>query len=110
MMVTPVSSTPSMRARSTGAAPRYAGSSEKWTLMQGQRDRMPSRRIWPKATTASASAPESAIRSTTSGALIVAGRTTGIPSSCAASATGVGDVRRDRPRARSGWVMTRGTS
>ena len=28
MMVVPVSVTPSMRARSTGAAPRYAGSSE----------------------------------------------------------------------------------
>ncbi len=78
--------------------------------MHGQRERIPSRRIWPNATTASAWAPVCSMRSMTSGALIVAGRTTSIPRSSAARATGVGEARRERPRARSGWVTTSGTS
>ena len=57
--------------------------------MEGQRESTASRRICPKATTASASAPEPAISSITSGSLIVRGRSTGMPSSSAAAATGV---------------------
>ena len=50
------------------------------------------------------------MRAMTSGSLIVCGRRTGIPSSSAAWATGVGDDRRERPRPRSGCVMTSPTS
>ena len=46
----------------------------------------------------------------TSGSLIVRGRSTGIPSSPAASATGVGAGAPERPRALSGWVTATVTS
>ena len=48
--------------------------------------------------------------STTSGSLIVRGRSTGMPSSSAAWATGVPLARPERPRGLSGWVTTRTTS
>src|SRR5215207_71985 len=46
----------------------------------------------------------------TSGSLMVRGRSTGIPSPSAASATGVGDGLPERPRALSGWVTATVTS
>ena len=49
MMVTPVSFSPLRMAQLIGAAPRYLGSSEEWTLMHplGGRARMSSGRIRP---------------------------------------------------------------
>ena len=49
MIVTPVSVSPAMIARSTGAAPRQRGSSDGWTLSHRWRARRPAGTIAPYA-------------------------------------------------------------
>ncbi len=53
MVVTPVTGSPLITAHWMGAAPRYLGSREAWTLMQpfGGSSKISFGRIWPKATT-----------------------------------------------------------
>ena len=50
------------------------------------------------------------MRTLLAGSLIVLGRSTGMPSSSAAWATGVPLAVPERPRGLSGWVTTRTTS
>ena len=57
MRQTPVSESPSRRARSTGAAPRHRGRSEKWRLTIGSRSSTATGMIRPYATTTPSSAP-----------------------------------------------------
>ena len=59
MRHTPVSSSPARIARSTGAAPRQRGSSEKWRLTIGSASSTCGLMSWPKATTTPRSAPAS---------------------------------------------------
>src|SRR5258705_9512283 len=62
MIDTPVSVSPRMTAHCTGAAPRYFGNTDAWTLMQ-PRGTAPSTaggRILPYATTTASAAPDSA--------------------------------------------------
>ena len=68
MTHTPVSSSPASIARSTGAAPRQRGSSEKWRFTNPCRvaARSSGGRSWPKATTTPASASSAAISPTSS--------------------------------------------
>ena len=110
-MHTPVSVSPASIARSTGAAPRQRGSSEKCTFTKpsGQRfeqrgraaagrtrRRRRARRRWPR--------PRRRPRATSPGVR------TARPSSSAAALTGLGSARSPRPRRRSGWVTTRAMS
>src|SRR5918998_2393053 len=108
IMVTPVSSSPSMMARSMGAAPRYLGSREAWTFQApwGAAQRASARRIWPKAATTRASCAE--IRSASSP--MRSGCASGRSCARARAENGEGVVFRPRPRRRSGWEITRPTS
>ena len=99
---TPVTSSPASRARSTGAAPRHRGSSEKWTLIIGSAASTCGLMIRPKATTTPSSAAAPSASSTS--------WDTGRPSSSAAALTGLGEVAVPRPRRRSGRVTTSATS
>ena len=101
-MQTPVSASPARIARSTGAAPRQRGSSEKCTLSIGSCSSTGRRISWPKATTT----PRSASTSSASTTSVVTGR----PSSMAAAFTGVGVGALRRPRRRSGPDTTSTTS
>src|SRR5581483_6010580 len=110
MRQTPVSASPARMARSTGAAPRHRGSSEKWTLTypDGSAARTGGGISCPKATTTPSCAPLPAMSSRAS--LARSGVTTGRPSSVAAFFTGLGTRPPPRPRLRSGWVTTRAMS
>src|SRR4051794_26549934 len=99
---TPVSSSPARIARSTGAAPRHRGSSEKCRFTIGTRSRTCSLMSLPKATTTPSSTSASSTASTW--------WATGMLSSVAAALTGLGTSAPPRPRLRSGWVMTMATS
>ena len=107
MIDTPVTSSPAMIARSTGAAPRHRGSSDGCTFSISQRDSSGSVMSAPKAHTSTASGRACAIVSIADSALTETGWSSAIPSSRAASATGGGDSLRPRPRGRSGRVTTR---
>ena len=91
---TPVSVSPASIARSTGAAPRQRGSSEKWrfTKPSGRASSSVVGRICPNATTTPSSAPEAATSSTISRERC--GVRTSMPSSVAAALTGLGSVAR----------------
>ena len=110
MMHTPVSASPARIARSTGAAPRQRGSSEKCTFTNpsGSASSSAGGRIWPNATTTPSSAPargdlvdDLARRS---------GVRTGRPSSLRRGLHRARLGRSPRPRRRSGWVTTNATS
>jgi hypothetical protein len=105
-MQTPVSASPARIARSTGAAPRQRGRSEKCTFTKpsGTAVNSDSGRSCPNATTTPTSAPLAATSSVTSRAR--SGVSTRSPSSSAAAFTGLGSVAPPRPRRRSGWVTT----
>src|SRR5437763_6163426 len=98
MRHTPVSTSPARMARSTGAAPRQRGSSEKCTFTIGTCSSTWALMSLPKATTTPSSTPSDRMSST----LLV----TGIPAEVAAAATGEGTSAPPRPRFRSGWVTT----
>ena len=90
MMQTPVSRSPASIARSTGAAPRQRGSSEKCTFTNpcGTASSSAGGSSCPNATTTPTSAPDAATSSTTSRDF--SGVRTGSPSASAASRTGLG--------------------
>ncbi len=69
MIVTPVSASPAMIARSIGAAPRHRGISDGWTFSISSSTSSGSRISWPNAHTTPTSTPESRIRSTVSASL-----------------------------------------
>ena len=102
MRQTPVSRSPARMARSTGAAPRHRGSSEKWRLTMGTWASRRAGMILPKATTTtnSTAAPVTSSMSWL----------TGMPNSIAACLTGLGVVCLPLPRRRSGRVTHRATS
>src|SRR5438067_4424502 len=89
-------------ARSTGAAPRHRGSSEKWTLSIGTTASTWGRISFPNATTTPSRAPTSTTSSTRS--------VTERPRSSAAAFTGLGTSVPPRPRFRSGCETTSATS
>ncbi len=102
MMLTPVTWSPAKIARSTGAAPRHRGRSEKWAFSMGVLSRRAAGTIRPYATTTPSSAPEpgtSSIRSVTLS-----------PVSRAACLTGLGASPAPLPRRLSGWLTTTTTS
>ena len=107
MIETPVSASPAIIARSTGAAPRQRGSSDGWTLRIGPK-RLSSGSLMsaPNAQSSRTSGSAAAMRSTLSGSLAFSGWKTSIPSSRAASATGGGASLRPRPFGASGRVTT----
>ena len=102
MRQTPVSASPARMARSTGAAPRQRGSSEKCTFNIGTWLRRSAGMIRPKATTTASSTPAVATSSNS--------WDTGSPRSTAAALTGLGVVVPPRPRRRSGRVTHSTTS
>jgi hypothetical protein len=106
MIDTPVSVSPAMIARSTGAAPRQRGSSDGCTLSMRCSDSSGSLSRAPNAQTTTASGRTAAIRSRASGALTLSGWSTSRPSARAVSATGGAVSRRPRPAGRSGRVTT----
>ena len=108
MVVTPVSVTPSMIAALDRGRAAVGGQQREVDVHAGPARRgPPSRRIWPNATTASASAPAAAMLRDD---LRVVDRPRAQRPGCRAppppAATGVGAGGRERPRARSGWVTT----
>ena len=107
MIVTPVSVSPAMIARSIGAAPRHLGISEGCTFSISSSESSGSRISWPNAHTTPTSAPLARIRSTDPWSLTPAVWCSSMPSSPAAAATGEGASLRPRPRGRSGGVTTR---
>src|SRR5215471_1181598 len=110
MIVTPVSGSPARMARSTGAAPRQRGSSDRcrFSRPSGAARSTGAGRSWPNAATTPASTPAARRSSVTSRARF--GVRTGRSSSPAAAWTGLGWVAAPRLRRRSGWVTTRATS
>ena len=95
MIVTPVSRSPAITARCTGAAPRYRGRSDAWTLI------MPSRGICKHGLRqdlavggddADVGAERGNSGSTTAGSLSVAGCSTGSRASIARALTGASDL------------------
>src|SRR3954464_11889667 len=110
MIDTPVSRSLASLPRSTGAAPRQRGNSEKCTFTNpcGTASSSAGGSSWPNATTTPRSAPEAATSSTTSSDF--AGVRTGTPSASAASRTGLGLGSLPRPRRRSGWGTTTASS
>jgi hypothetical protein len=106
MIETPVSASPAMSARSTGAAPRHRGSSDGCTFSSSYRDSSGSRISAPNAQTHSASGLASAIRASIASSCSCSGCATSSPSSRARTATGGGATRRPRPCGRSGRVTT----
>ena len=111
-VVTPVTVSPRMIAHWIGAAPRYRGRSEAWTLMEPRVGTWSTDfgRICPKATTTATSGRNSARRPGHSGSRSRAGCTTGSPAASARTLTGGGVRRRPRCAGRSGWVTTATTS
>ena len=99
---TPVLSSPARMARSTGAAPRQRGRSEKCRFTIGTCRSTSARMSVPKAKTT----PSSTFASRTSATRLE----TGSPSSSAHCFTGVGASALPRPRRRSGAVTTSATS
>ena len=69
MIVIPVTVSPRATAQLIGAAPRYFGRREAWTLMHSRRgmSRIDFGRMWPYATTTIRSGASAAIRATASG-------------------------------------------
>src|SRR3990172_3465666 len=69
MMVIPVVVSPRTSAQLIGAAPRYFGRSDAWTLMHPRRgmSRIDFGRMWPYATTTTRSGASAAMRATASG-------------------------------------------
>ncbi len=114
MMVTPVQASPWSRVCCTGDMPRQRGSRLKCTLRQPCRgsDSNGSRRIWPKATTTTASGARSATAASTRwrSARPRSWVITTSPAASAAALTAVGPSLRPRPTGRSGCETTRGTS
>ena len=106
MIETPVSASPAMIARSTGAAPRQRGSSDGCTLKISYSLSSGSETITPYAQRASASGSAAAIRSSTSGACSASGWISSSPSERAVSATGGDCSALPRPLGRSGRVIT----
>ena len=106
MIDTPVSSSPAMIARSTGAAPRQRGSSEGWTLSISCSLSSGSLINAPNAQTITMSGCTDAIRARASSPLTDAGWSSSSPSSRAFSATGGGLSARPRPFGASGRVTT----
>jgi len=112
MVVTPVSASPRISAHAIGAAPRYLGRSEAWTLMDPRAgmSRTAVGRIWPKATTTATSARTPRSGSSHRGSRSRSGWSTGTPAATARSFTGGGATCRPRPAGRSGCVTTATTS
>ncbi len=111
MRHTPVSASPARIARSTGAAPRQRGSSEKCTFTNpsGSASRNGGReQLTERDDDAELGARSRRRRRSTSRAR--AGRAHRQPELGAASFTGLGSWPPPRPRRRSGWVTTRATS
>ena len=106
MIETPVSASPAMIARSTGAAPRQRGSSEGCTLKISYSLSSGSDTSTPYAQSTSASGSAAAIRSSTSGACSRSGWISSRPSARAAAATAGDCSARPRPFGRSGRVIT----
>ncbi len=99
-IVTPVSPSPAMIARSTGAAPRHRGSSDGWTLSHVRSVRSAGGIRSPYAQTTTVGAPSS------SPAPGRSGWRTGIPSRSATSFAGGAASRRPRPAGASGRVRS----
>src|SRR4051812_46115897 len=97
MIATPVSSSPAMIARSTGAAPRQRGSNDGWMLSIRCSLSSGSLSNAPNAQTTTASGRTAEIRARASSALTLAGWSTSMSSSRAASATGGGGSRGRGP-------------
>ena len=97
-IVTPVSRSPAMIARSTGAAPRQRGSSDGWTFSQSRSLEQLLGDEHAVAGDDDDPAPRRGTRSSRSGC------STGIPSRSAASFAGGAAILRPRPGGRSGRV------
>ena len=111
-VVAPVTSSPAMTARCTGAAPRHAGSSEKCRFTQPCTGTSSAARgtSAPYATTGQQSGAIAVRRSRKSGSRGVGGVSTSRPCSSATSLTGEGARVRPRPLRASGRVTTATTS
>ena len=111
-VVAPVTVSPAAMAAWTGAAPRQAGSSEKWRLTQPCLGTASSRSLSraPYATTAQHSGASSVSSPMNSSEFGLPGRSTGMSCSSANRATGDGDGLPRRPDAASGRVRTAATS
>jgi hypothetical protein len=107
-VVAPVTSSPAQIACCTGAAPRHAGSTEKWRLTQPFVGiaRADSGISAPYATTGTQSGSSAARAAWNSGSRGCTGLSTGTPSSSARSPTGEATIRRPRPAGASGRVTT----
>ena len=107
MVVTPVTASPARMAHWMGAAPRWRGSREAWTLMAPSRGTWSTAagRIFPYATTTSRSGRQARSCSTTASSSR-SGWSTGMPYSAATALTGGAAGSSPRPWGRSGWVMT----
>ena len=100
MIVTPVSESPAMSARSTGAAPRQRGRSDGWTLSHSRSASTSSGTIKPYATATTVGAPTSRPSWGESGS------STGIPSRRAVSLAGERASLRPLPAGASGRVIS----
>src|SRR5512139_964493 len=111
MIVIPVTVSPRATAQLIGAAPRYRGSREAWTLTGAMRgmSRIAFGRMCPYAATTIRSGNSAAMRSTESGWRAFSGWYTGIPSRTANSFTGGEITVCPRPDGRSGLHSTRVT-
>src|SRR5512144_1511618 len=107
-VVAPVTSSPAMRARCTGAAPRQAGSSEKCRFTQPCAGRSSAAfgTSAPYATTGTQSGASCASRARNSGSDGRRGCSTSSPAASAQAATGDRDRCRPRPDGASGRVTT----
>ena len=105
-IVTPVTSSPAMIARSIGAAPRQRGSTDGCTFSIVNRDSSGSLISWPNWQTAIMSGAASSMRASDASSLTVSAWCSSRPRSRAARATGGGDTLRPRPAGRSGGVTT----
>src|SRR5262249_14835989 len=104
-VVMPVSLSPRMMAHAMGAAPRWRGSPEPWTLMEPRLGTSSTAlgSIWPKATTTATSASSSRNRSGHPGSRSRGGCRTGRPAASARCFTGESAICRPRPAGLSGW-------
>ncbi len=108
MIVTPVSESPAMIARSIGVAPRQRGSRDGCTFSISSSESRGSEISWPNAQTTPTSGAAPRTPSTASGRLtLVRLEPRSKPSSRAASAAGGDAIRRPLPFGRSGCVTTR---
>jgi len=108
MIVTPVSASPSMIARSIGDAPRQRGSSDAWTLTRPRRgsDSTGSGSRRPYAATTPSSGSNAAIASRNDASPSFVGCSTARPADSARAFTGDAETCRPRPRGLSGCVTT----